>query len=66
MSDNKPHGFRWGNVWVRPLAHIPGRGRVVGIAPEDHDGGVTVYVSEGGRSVRVFRGNREMLEVGDE
>lgn len=66
MSDEKPFGFRWGNVWVEPLARIPGRGRIIGIAPEDQVGGVTVYVSEGGRSVRVFRGNKEMLEVADE
>jgi len=53
-------GFRWGNVWVKRVAHIPGRGRVVRVSVEDSGNAVEVYVSEGGRSVRVFRGEKEL------
>lgn len=54
-------GFRWGNVWVQRRAHIPGRGRVVVVGPEDTETRVEVYVSEGGRSVRVWKNGVEMF-----
>lgn len=61
MSDSQGRfGFVWGNVWVTRATHIEGRGRVVRIAATDQEHDVQVYVSEGGRSIRVFNGGKEM------
>ncbi len=57
------YGFRWGNVEVTRCMYLPGRGRTLIIAPEGNGysgGGVEVYVSEGGRSVRVWKNGREL------
>lgn len=45
-------GFEWGPMMVERWAHIEGRGRVVAITAPGRK--LQVYVSEQGRSVRVF------------
>jgi hypothetical protein len=57
-----PHGFIWGNLEVTRLAHVRGRGRVLVVSPEGqpYSKGLQVYISEGGRSVRVWKGGREL------
>ena len=58
-------GFRWGNIWVERTTHLPGKGRVVTVSVEDSDNSIQVYVSEGGRSIRAFKGEVEMLVPND-
>ena len=63
MSDgNNDYGFTWGNVEVTRLFHLEGRGREVNVRPvgRSFNDGVTVYISDKGRSVRVFKNGREL------
>lgn len=56
------YGFRWGNVEVTRMTDIAGRGKTLSVRPvgKSYGDGITVYVSEGGRSVRAFKGSREL------
>lgn len=55
MSD---YGFMWGPMEVHRIVHIEGRGYVLGV---DAPGGrLQIYVSEKGRSVRVWKDNVEL------
>lgn len=62
MIENHQYGFTWGNVDVSRLMHVEGRGREVSVRPagKSYSEGVTVYISEGGRSIRVFKNGREL------
>lgn len=54
-EDEGRYGFAWGPLVVERMIHVPGRGYVVDIRPrEQHETGVQVYVSEKGRSVKVY------------
>lgn len=53
------YGFTWGNVTVERTMQVEGRGRVVTIKT-DAGKSIEVYVSEGGRSIRVFKGSQEL------
>ena len=55
---NTRYGFQWGPAEVTRMAHIEGRGRVIGVRTP-HDS-IQVYVTEKGRSIRVWRGNVEL------
>ena len=59
------YGFNWrspGSTWLRCFRMASHRGyRIVRIGGEDPDGpSVDAYVSPKGRSIRVFRGTREL------
>jgi len=60
----QPYGFSWGPMKVTRLAHIEGRGYALGVAVGKRR--LQVWVSEKGRSVRVFDGNKELSAVGGE
>lgn len=53
------YGFNWGTMVVERVFHELGRGRVIEIRSGDNRSNtVQVYVSEKGRSIRVYiRGN---------
>ena len=53
------HGFVWGSLTVERTMRLPERGRVVHVLGAG-SAGVEVYVSNGGRSVRVFKDGREL------
>ena len=61
------YGFSWGPIDVRRLASIKrdgGLARVLGIyrgRGDDRKMELEIYVSPTGRSIRVFRGNVELL-----
>lgn len=54
------YGFEFGAMSVERIMQVEGRGTVVGVYGADRSNGVQVYVSEKGRSVRVFRKGREL------
>lgn len=61
MNEITDFGFTWGPVTVTRMAHIPGRGYVIGI-----DAGskrAQVYVSEKGRSLRFWLDHEELKET---
>jgi hypothetical protein len=62
MSDDTyertDYGFMWGNMEVTRMWRRHGGGRVLGVAVGKRR--LQVYVSEGGRSVRVWDGSREL------
>jgi hypothetical protein len=63
MTDQQNvYGFTWGNVEVTRLSHLEGRGRTleVAVSGRPRREGLQVYISEGGRSVRVWRDGREL------
>lgn len=45
-------GFRWGPMEVSRMAHVEGRGFVIGVNTDHRR--CQLYVSEGGRSVRLW------------
>lgn len=47
-----PYGFEWGPLTVERLAHIDGRGWVLGIKCGDQE--MQVYASEKGRKLRAM------------
>lgn len=55
---NPSHGFRWGQMDVTRLAEVNGQ-KCVEVATDY--GSVTIYVSKGGKSIRVFRNNETEL-----
>ncbi len=57
--------FHWGNVWVETGLKVRG-GRTINIAAEDQENEVQVWVSSGGRSIRVWKNGKEMREVEDD
>ena len=61
QGDNQ-FGFTWGNMEVTRTTHIEGRGRVVSVRAvgKSYADGVEVYMSEGGRSIRVWHKGREL------
>ena len=54
------NGFQFGPAHVAPLAHIEGRGYAVGVDVGKRR--LQIWISEGGRSVRVFEGNVELMK----
>lgn len=52
------YGFRWGPVDVTRIASDH-RGRMLDIATEHRS--ITVWISNGGRSLRVYSGARELV-----
>lgn len=52
------YGFQWGPMEVTRMAAIEGRGRVVGINTPHHR--CQLYVSEQGRSIRLWIDNVEV------
>ena len=57
-----PYGFDWGPLSVERVAHVEGRGYVVDVrSRERYEDGVQIYVSEKGRSIRVFPRGRARL-----
>lgn len=63
--EGNPFGFDWGPLSVTRLTHVEGRGRVLEVKTAHRT--LQVYVSEAGRSLRVFVvGGNELLEAPDE
>ena len=54
------HGFQFGPAYVSPLAHIEGRGYAVRVDVGKRR--LQIWISEGGRSVRVFERNVELVK----
>ena len=52
------YGFQWGPIEVTRMAHIDGRGRVIGIDTPHHR--CQLYVSEAGRSIRLWIDGEEV------
>lgn len=52
------YGWRWGPMEVTRMAHIDGRGYVVGLDTPSRR--VQIYVSEAGRSVRFWVDGKEV------
>jgi hypothetical protein len=64
MSDVQRYGFRWGNLVVERLAsfaaRIYGDDRTRVLRIKTDQSSIEVYVSPGGRSIRVFKKGREL------
>jgi hypothetical protein len=61
MSDTQ-YGFVWGNMEVERFTHIEGRGRTLSVRATGKpvQDGLQVYLSEGGRSLRVWYRGKEL------
>jgi hypothetical protein len=57
-----PYGFTWGPCEVTRLSWIPGRGRTleISIKGRPRREGLQVYISDGGRSIRVWKNGKEL------
>lgn len=55
-------GFTWGNLEVTRMTHREGKGRTlsVRVAGKPYADGLQIYVSEGGRSIRVWKQGQEL------
>jgi hypothetical protein len=59
LDDAHRYGFRWGPISVVRTATLA-RHRVLTISMDGNDKPLEIYVSNTGRSVRVFRDGKEM------
>lgn len=59
MNGVTDYGFQWGNLEVVRAHHDERRGRVLQVKVDGKER-LQVYVSNGGRSVRVWRGDKEL------
>ena len=56
-EDVEKYGFRWGQLDVTRVGELYGQKWV---SVQSDFGSVEIYVSKGGRSIRVFRGSEEL------
>ena len=51
-------GFKWGPMWVTRIARLGTRGRVLQVRTDHRK--IEVFVSDKGRSIRVWRDGKEL------